>query len=60
MAFNLKSEEEVKEYLKNLYTEYKFGCLSEKRPEGESERHNLEYFSDNHVSRFARTRKKYN
>lgn len=34
MAYNLKSEEEVKEFLKNLYIEYKFGCLSEKRPEG--------------------------
>ncbi|XP_043268643.1 cytochrome c oxidase assembly factor 7 homolog [Venturia canescens] len=33
MAYNLKSEEDVKEYLKNLYIEYKFGCLSEKRPE---------------------------
>ncbi|XP_053984756.1 cytochrome c oxidase assembly factor 7 homolog [Hylaeus volcanicus] len=34
MAFyNLKSEEEVKEYLKNLHIEYKFGCYSEKKPE---------------------------
>lgn len=32
-GYNLKSEEEVKEYLKNLYIEYKFGCYSEKNPE---------------------------
>ncbi|XP_078052205.1 uncharacterized protein LOC144478310 [Augochlora pura] len=30
---NLKDPEEVKEYLKNLYIEYKFGCYSEKKPE---------------------------
>lgn len=34
MAYNLKSEEEVKEYIKNLGTEYRFGCYSEKKPEG--------------------------
>lgn len=34
MAYNLKSEEEVKEYIKNLGTEYRFGCYSEKNPEG--------------------------
>ncbi|KAG7200739.1 hypothetical protein KM043_001288 [Ampulex compressa] len=33
MAYNLKDPEEVKEYLKNLHTEYKFGCYSEKNPE---------------------------
>jgi len=33
MAYNLKSEEEVKEYVKNLGTEYRFGCFSEKNPE---------------------------
>ncbi|XP_046489427.1 cytochrome c oxidase assembly factor 7 homolog [Neodiprion pinetum] len=32
-GYNLKSPEEVKEYLKNLHIEYKFGCLSEKNPE---------------------------
>lgn len=35
MAYNLKKEEEVKEYLKNLHIEYQFGCYSEKNPEGE-------------------------
>ena len=34
MAWDLKSEEEVKEYLENLSTEYKFGCFSEQKPEG--------------------------
>lgn len=34
MAYNLKSEEEVKDYIKNLGTEYRFGCYSEKNPEG--------------------------
>ena len=32
-GYNLKSPEEVKEYLKNLHIEYKFGCYSEKKPE---------------------------
>ncbi|KZC12164.1 Sel1 repeat-containing protein 1 like protein [Dufourea novaeangliae] len=32
-AYNLKDPDEVKEYLKNLYIEYKFGCYSEKNPE---------------------------
>lgn len=34
MAYNLKSESDVKEYLTNLGTEYRFGCYSEKNPEG--------------------------
>lgn len=34
MAYDLKNEEDVKEYLKNLHIEYKFGCYSEKKPEG--------------------------
>lgn len=34
MAYDLKSEEDVKQYLKNLGTEYRFGCFSEKNPEG--------------------------
>ncbi len=34
MAFNLKDEAEVKEYLENLGTEYRFGCYHEKKPEG--------------------------
>ncbi|KAK4015717.1 hypothetical protein OUZ56_030691 [Daphnia magna] len=33
MAWDLKNEEEVKQYLENLGTEYRFGCLSEKKPE---------------------------
>ncbi|XP_020279040.1 cytochrome c oxidase assembly factor 7 homolog [Pseudomyrmex gracilis] len=33
MAYDLKNEEDVKEYLKNLHIEYKFGCYSEKKPE---------------------------
>ncbi|XP_063696400.1 cytochrome c oxidase assembly factor 7 homolog [Culicoides brevitarsis] len=33
MAYNLKEEGEVKEYLDNLGTEYRFGCFSEKNPE---------------------------
>ncbi|XP_076645060.1 uncharacterized protein LOC143354682 [Halictus rubicundus] len=31
--YNLKDPEEVKEYLKNLHIEYKFGCYSEKNAE---------------------------
>ncbi|KYN50217.1 PREDICTED: cytochrome c oxidase assembly factor 7 homolog [Cyphomyrmex costatus] len=33
MAYDLKNEEEVKEYLKNLHIEYQFGCYNEKKPE---------------------------
>ncbi|XP_043686640.1 cytochrome c oxidase assembly factor 7 homolog [Vespula pensylvanica] len=33
IPYNLKKPEEVKEYLKNLHIEYKFGCYSEKNPE---------------------------
>lgn len=32
-GYNLKDEEEVKEFLKNLHIEYQFGCYSEKKPE---------------------------
>lgn len=31
MAFDLKKEEDVKEFLDNLGIEYRFGCFSEKR-----------------------------
>jgi len=34
MAFNLKDEEETKEYIENLGVEYRFGCYHEKKPEG--------------------------
>lgn len=67
MAFtNLKSEEEVKEYLKNLGTEYRFGCYSEKKPEGESypKFHNLHlfcislhFYSLSFTRRFSRSHK---
>lgn len=33
-AYDFKKKEEVEEYLKNLYIEYQFGCLSEKKAEG--------------------------
>ncbi|XP_050292828.1 cytochrome c oxidase assembly factor 7 homolog [Anthonomus grandis grandis] len=33
MAYDLKSEDEVKDYIKNLGIEYRFGCYSEKKPE---------------------------
>ena len=34
---DLKNEEEVKEYLENLGTEYRFGCYYEKDPIGNIE-----------------------
>ena len=37
MGYNLKDEAEVKLYLENLSTEYRFGCYHEKKPEGISE-----------------------
>lgn len=35
MAFDLQSESDVKEYIEKLGIEYRFGCYSEKKPEGE-------------------------
>lgn len=32
MAFDFKSEEDVKDYLENISIEYRFGCFSEKNP----------------------------
>lgn len=43
MAYDLKSEGEVKEYIKNLGIEYRFGCYSEKKPDGKKELHNLTF-----------------
>lgn len=34
MAFDLKDENEVKDYIEKLGVEYRFGCYSEKNPEG--------------------------
>ncbi|XP_038218025.1 cytochrome c oxidase assembly factor 7 homolog [Zerene cesonia] len=33
MAYDLKKEEEVKEFVENLGVEYRFGCFKEKKPE---------------------------
>ena len=33
-SFDLKNETEVKEYIDKLGVEYRFGCYSEKKPEG--------------------------
>ncbi|RZB39345.1 Nicastrin and/or Peptidase M28 domain containing protein [Asbolus verrucosus] len=33
MAYNFQSESEVKDFIKNLGIEYRFGCYSEKKPE---------------------------
>jgi hypothetical protein len=34
MAYDLKNEEDVKDYIEKLGIEYRFGCYSEKKPEG--------------------------
>ena len=34
-GINFKNEEEVQEYLDNLGIEYRYGCFSEKNPDGE-------------------------
>lgn len=34
MAYDLKKESDVKEYIDKLGVEYRFGCYSEKKPEG--------------------------
>jgi len=33
MSYDFKKEEDVKEYIKNLGIEYRFGCFSEKDPQ---------------------------
>lgn len=33
MDYDLKNEDEIKEYLDNLSTEYRFSCFSERIPE---------------------------
>jgi hypothetical protein len=35
MAWDLKNEEEVKEFSDKVGHDYRFGCLNEKKPEGE-------------------------
>ena len=37
MAMDFKSETDVKDYVERLGIEYRFGCYSEKKPEGEIE-----------------------
>lgn len=34
MSYQLQNETDVKEYLEKLAIEYRFGCYSEKKPEG--------------------------
>lgn len=34
MAYDLKDEESIKEYIENLGIEYRFSCYHEKRPDG--------------------------
>lgn len=36
MAYDLKDEENVKEYIEKLGIEYRFGCYSEKKADGEN------------------------
>lgn len=35
MSFDLQNESDVKDYIEKLGIEYRFGCYSEKKPEGE-------------------------
>lgn len=34
MSLDLQSESDVKDYIERLGIEYRFGCYSEKKPEG--------------------------
>lgn len=34
MSVNFQDEAEVKQYLNNIGIEYRFGCYSEKKPDG--------------------------
>lgn len=34
MSVNFQDEAEVKQYLDNIGIEYRFGCYSEKKPDG--------------------------
>lgn len=41
MSFDLQSETDVKDYIEKLGIEYRFGCYSEKKPDGIY--HNIKY-----------------
>jgi cytochrome c oxidase assembly factor 7 len=42
MGLDLKNESDVKDYIEKLGVEYRFGCYSEKKPEGECKKlHNF-------------------
>lgn len=36
MSVNFNDEKEVQEFLDNIGIEYRFGCYSEKKPDGKS------------------------
>lgn len=46
MSYDFKKEEDVKEYIKNLGIEYRFGCFSEKDPQSESKLIIIFFFTD--------------
>lgn len=42
MSVNFQDEDEVKEYVENIGVEYRFGCYSEKKPEGMNDYHAID------------------
>lgn len=45
MAYDLKKESDVKEYIDKLGVEYRFGCYSEKKPEGRQNQRLRDFFT---------------
>lgn len=45
-AFDLQKESDVKEYLEKLGVEYRFGCYSEKKAEGNVSTYSFEITSE--------------
>lgn len=45
MSVNFKDEAEVKDYLDNIGIEYRFGCYSEKKPDGKTKKNAFSTFT---------------
>lgn len=49
MSLDVQNESEVKEYLDKLGIEYRFGCFSEKKPEGTYIIHSYNFNKEHYI-----------
>lgn len=52
MAFDLQNESDVKDYIEKLGIEYRFGCYSEKKPEGKKIKNFIMFSSSFHQQNY--------